>query len=125
MNAHILACAVYGQPNTAQKSPRSVEYDVIARITSRLRAAIEDKPQNFALVAETMHENRRLWTELAIDLSGAGNGLPAPLRLQLLQLAQFTLRHTDDVLAGREDAAVLVDINLAILRGLSGKVGAT
>lgn len=121
MNAHILACAAYGQPNTAQKTPRSAEYDVIARITSRLRSAIEASPPNFPNVAQTMYENRRLWNELAVDLVGSGNGLPDALRLQLLQLAIFTSRHTDDVLAGNADPAVLVDINLAILRGLSGK----
>ena len=121
MNAHSLASAAYGQPNTAQKAPRSAEYDVIARITSRLRAAVETSPPNFPHVVQAMYENRRLWTELAADLSGSGNGLPDPLRLQLLQLATFTLRHTEEVLAGKADAAVLVDINLAILRGLSGK----
>ncbi|MGL4415016.1 flagellar biosynthesis regulator FlaF [Roseinatronobacter monicus] len=125
MNAHTLANAAYGQPNTAQKTPRSAEYDVIARITSRLRTAVESSPQNFAHVAQAMYENRRLWTELASDLSGSGNGLPDTLRLQLLQLAAFTLRHTDEVLAGRAEAAVLVDVNLAIMRGLSGKVDMT
>lgn len=121
MNAHTLACAAYGQANTAQKTPRAAEYDVIARITSRLRCAVENTPQNFALLAEAMHENRRLWTELAIDLSDSGNQLPDQLRLQLIQLARFTLRHTDDVLSGNGEAAILIDINLAILRGLSGK----
>jgi flagellar biosynthesis activator protein FlaF len=121
MNAHSLASAAYGQANTAQKTPRAAEYDVIARITSRLRTAVETSPRNFAMLAEAMHENSRLWTEFAIDLAGTGNGLPQTLRVQLLQIAQFTLRHTDKVLSGQEDPAVLVDINLAILRGLSGK----
>jgi flagellar protein FlaF len=121
MNAHALACAAYGQPNIAQKSPRSAEYDVIARITSRLRSTIESTPQNFALLAEALHDNRTLWMELAIDLAGSGNGLPGPLRMQLLQLAQFTLSHTDKVLADQADPAILVEVNLSILRGLAGK----
>lgn len=125
MNAHTLACAAYGQPNSAQKAPRSAEYDVIARITSRLRLAAEASPPNFPDIVQAMYENRRMWNELAVDLAGSGNGLPDPLRLQLLQLATFTSRHTDEVLAGHADAAVLVDINLAILRGLSGKADAS
>ena len=120
MNAHALAHAAYGQANTAQKHPRSAEYDVISRITARLRRAVEDNPANFAQLVDAMTENRRLWTELAVDLASPGNALPAPLRVQLLQLAQFTLRHSEEVLAGRADAAVLIDINLAILRGLAG-----
>lgn len=123
MNAHALAHAAYGQVNTAQKTPRSAEYDVISRITARLRRAVEAQPADFARLADAMTENRRLWTELAIDLASPGNALPATLRVQLLQLAQFSLRHGEEVLAGRADAAVLVDINLAILRGLAGNGG--
>lgn len=123
MNAHAKAHAAYMTPNMAYKTPRSAEYDVISRITARLRSAINAQPFVFADLAAAMQENRVLWMELATDLASSGNALPTQLRAQLLGLAQFSLRHTEAVLAGRDSAEVLVDINLAILRGLSGKAG--
>lgn len=121
MNAHSMAVAAYGNPNTAQKTARSAEYDVIARITSRLRKAIDGGAQSFPALAEAMTENRLLWTEFASDLARSDNQLPDGLKVQLLNLAQFTLTHTNAVIEGRADADVLVDINTAIMRGLSGK----
>lgn len=121
MNAHALAVTAYGAPSAACKSPRSVEYEVMSRITSRLRAARDAKPFVFAALADAMYENRKLWVELAVDLAAPENALPQGLRVQLLGLAQFSLRHTDAVLNGDETPDALIDINLAILRGLSGK----
>ncbi len=125
MNAHALASAAYGNPRTAYKAPRAAEYEVIARITGRLRKAVEAEYAPFSKVAEALHENRRLWVELAIDLANPDNALPQQLRVQLLGLAQFTITHTAAVLEGRASAEVLVDINTAVLRGLSGKADVT
>ncbi len=121
MNAHSMAVAAYGNPNTAQKTGRSAEYEVIARITWRLRKAIDGGAASFPALAEAMTENRRLWTEFASDLARSENQLPDSLKVQLLNLAQFTLIHTNAVLEGRADADVLVEVNTAIMRGLSGK----
>jgi flagellar protein FlaF len=121
MNAHTRALASYGNPATALKSARSAEYDVMARITSRLRKALAGGKLSFPQLAEALNENRRLWTEFAIDLANPENKLPKALRLQLLNLAQFSLNHTNQVLDGTASAEVLVEINTAVLRGLSGK----
>ncbi len=121
MNAHALAHAAYANPNMAQKSARSAEYDVISRITSRLRNAIRDSSTDYPALVAALDENRRLWVELASDVAGPDNALPLALRASILGLAQFTLRHTEAILAGHQHGDVLVDINLAILRGLSGK----
>lgn len=125
MNAHVMAAAAYGVPNTAYKTPRIIEYELISKITARLSNAIKAQPFIFADLAEAMHENRRLWVELAMDLATKGNQLPDQLRLQLLGLAQFSVRHIDQVLDGKDSAEVLVDINLAVMRGLAGKAGGT
>jgi len=121
MNAHAMAAATYGNPQMAQKTARTAEYQVIARITSRLQKAVNQGSLGFPALAEAMTENRRLWTEFATDLASAENGLPEALKGQLLNLAQFTMRHTEQVLAGDARADVLIDINIAIMRGLSGK----
>jgi len=125
MNAHAQALAAYGTPNIAQKPPRAVEYDLLARITARIRAAISAGPTAFPALAEALTENRRLWTEFALDLASDDNLLPADLRAQLLGLAQFTLSQTEAVLKGTDGAEALVEINVAIMRGLNGESGLT
>ncbi len=126
MNAQSMAIAAYGNPRTAQKTARAAEYEVMARITSRLRKAQNDNRESvkflsYPALAEALVENCRLWTRLAADLMDSDNPLPEALKGQLLSLAQFTLSHTDEIFEGRESAEVLIEINTAVMRGLAGK----
>ena len=121
MNAHAQALAAYGTATSTNKTPRAVEYDVFARITARMRRAAADGATAFPALAAALTDNRRLWTELALDLASDGNQLPETLRAQLLGLAQFTMRHTDGILSGSVSADDLVEINLAVMRGLKGQ----
>jgi flagellar biosynthesis activator protein FlaF len=123
MTALAYAPSLYGQHGLGLKLPRAQEYDVIARITSRLKSAEATLPHGFPQLAEALAENRQLWITLATDVSLPENSLPVTLKVQILNLAQFTLNHTARVLQGTEECSVLVDINLAILKGLSGKGG--
>ncbi|CUX82961.1 MAG: flagella biosynthesis regulator FlaF [Roseibaca calidilacus] len=125
MNAHAQALAAYGTPNIAQKPPRAVEYDALAQVTARLRAAIAGGPTAFPALADALDANRRLWTEFTFDLASDENLLPTALRAQLLGLAKFIMSHSDAVLNGRDHAEVLVDLNVAIMRGLNGESGLT
>tara|TARA_R110000850_G_scaffold667_2_gene3972 strand:+ start:64 stop:417 length:354 start_codon:yes stop_codon:yes gene_type:complete len=116
VNATTLAQRGYA-PNAAPlKSARKAEYDVIARITSRLRSAIEAK--DFPKLIHAMHENRTLWRKLAIDVASPENLLPDDLRARLIYLAEFTEHHSRRVLRREVSATPLVEINTAILRGL-------
>ena len=123
MNAHAQALVAYGTPSRTHKPPRAVEYDLFAQVTSELRAAIGGGPAAFPALAQALTANRRLWTELALDLASDENQLPETLRGQLLGLAQFTLTHTAAVLQGDGDAEVLVEVNIAVMRGLNGQEG--
>ncbi|WP_126978923.1 flagellar biosynthesis regulator FlaF [Frigidibacter oleivorans] len=122
MNAIHLAQSAYGSPASPLRTPRSVEYDLFARITQRLRSAHQQGRPGFSALARALHDNRRLWTTLAADLARPDNGLPATLRARLLYLAQFTLSHSSKVLAGEASAEVLVDVNTAVMGGLRGTV---
>lgn len=125
MNAHSLAATYYGNPSTALKTARSAEYDVIARVTSRIKQEIDGGAMSFPNLAMALDDNRRLWTEFAVDLASPENHLPISLKVQLLNLAQFIITHTGAIMDGQGSADVLVDINTAIMRGLSGKSGTT
>lgn len=102
------------------RTPRAAEYEIFARVTHRLSAVDEADRAAFPTLAAAASDNQRLWAALAEDLMGEGNGLPGPLRGQLIGLSEFVRRHTLRVLAGQASVAPLVDINTSIMRGLRG-----
>ena len=113
MNVAAFARSTYGAHARTVKTPRDIEYDVMARITARMRQAMD-----FPELVAALDENSRLWTAFASDLAHEDNQFPGDLRAKLFSLAQFTLMHTGKVLAGEAGPQVLIDINTAIMRGL-------
>ena len=118
MNAISMAQRAYAPNSTSIRTPRGTEYEVVARITHKLKAAAENLPANFPKLAMALHENRSLWTILAADVVDQKNELPKELRARIFYLAEFTRQHTSKVLANEASVAPLLEINTAILRGL-------
>ncbi len=118
------ATTAYAQTSAPARTPRATEYEVIARITQRLVAAEQQRAQNRPAFLEALHVNERLWSTLAADVAGPGNGLPQALRARLVYLYRFTVEHSRKVREGIASAGVLIDINTAVLRGLRGEGGA-
>ncbi len=116
MNANQLARQAYG--TAPIRTPRQAEYQVLSTVTARLGAA--DAQGDFPRLVGALHDNGRLWTRLAADVANAANGLPQELRARIFYLAEFTRAHTRRVLKGEAEAQALIDINTAIMRGLSG-----
>lgn len=116
MNAFSMAQRAYAPTTAPTKSERSIEYDVIAQITHRLKAAIEK--DSYVDLLHAMHENRKLWRALAIDVADAGNQLPTDLRARIFYLSEFTDHHTSKVISRKANALPLLEINTAIMRGL-------
>ncbi len=105
------------------KSPRDLEYEVFARITGRLKTAMADACGRLTPeLATALHDNRRLWTTLAMDLAHPDNAFPSELRARLFYLAEFTMGATASLMAGKGEAAILVEINTSVMRGLRGEV---
>lgn len=124
MSATVKAQSAYDTINRIIKSPRDIEYELMASITGRLREAHSDtSPGAFPALAAAMHDNRRLWNAFATDLADGGNLFPKDLRARLFYLAEFVTQHTDKALSGNAPAEVLVDINLAVMRGLRPQGG--
>jgi flagellar biosynthesis activator protein FlaF len=121
MSAHALTQNAYGDATRAMGTPRNVEYQVFSQVTGRLnRASANGRP--FGELAMALHENLRLWTIVAMDVTNADNGLPVSLRGQLADLSKFTRSHTQKVLRQQADAAILIEINTAVMRGLRGQL---
>ncbi len=100
------------------RDARSTEYQAFARVTRSLHLIDESDPTNFAALASALHENQRLWNIIASDVAFDSNPLPESLRARLFYLGEFTRIHAARVIAGNGSAAVLIDINTAIMRGL-------
>lgn len=116
-----MARAAYASPATPIRTLRDIEYEALARVTRRLKQAASRGDGGFPALAEALHDNRLLWTALAADVAGDGNGLPNELRARLFYLAEFAMAHGRKVLGGVADPQVLIDINTAVMRGLRGE----
>ncbi len=121
MNVIEQARHAYAPTRHAIRTERSVEAQLIGQITARLRKAATAEPLDFPALVTALHENRRMWTTMAAGVSDNDNALPKELRAQLFYLAEFTEKHSRDVLRGDVNATALIDINTAILRGLNGQ----
>jgi flagellar protein FlaF len=114
----------YARRETAARSLRSIEYDLIAQVTQRLRAAWADRSSDYPGLVRALTDNQQLWSTLASDVALPGNALPAALRARLFYLYEFTAVHSRAVLENAASIDVLTDINTAVLRGLRGESGA-
>lgn len=123
MNAPNLARNAYMTPEAPLRSGRSVEYDLFARITRRLRDCRHPGSEGIAGLAAALHDNLRLWTTLAVDLADEGNALPRDLRARLFYLAEFTRVHTGRVLSSHASPDILIEINTSVMRGLANQAG--
>jgi len=117
MSAMQLAQHAYQSSGAPTKTQRSGEYDTLARVTSRLRLAVDQG--NFNQLAAAIDTNRRMWTTIAASVSDAQNSLPDEMKASLFYLSEFTNVHSRKVLTDGEDASALIDVNLAVMRGLN------
>lgn len=120
---HHPALSAYGRPDAPVRSSRAVEYDLFARVTRAITAAVTRGANDRPALIRALHDNTNLWRTLAIDVADPGNGLPTPLRAQLFYLFEFTTAHSRKVIDGSASADVLVEINTAVMRGLRGEGG--
>ena len=124
MNAIEQARKAYAPSQSTLRTAKSIEYQAFTDVVSRLKMAASRQPADFAELAAAIHDNRSLWTILAADVADEGNSLPKPLRAQIFYLAEFTNHHSTKVLKGEASADILIEINTAVMRGLSGAVPA-
>lgn len=111
----------YAALGASIKTPRSLEYELLAQITTDLISAIGSQDKDFPTLVAALHRNRELWLCWAVDVADDTNALPRDLRGQVFYLAQFVQHHTSQILSAKVDPTSLIDINKAILKGLEHK----
>lgn len=120
MNAYASPYAASHNSNLPLRNSRDIEYDAFSRATSALKAALAE--DTVPTTTAALHLNSTLWNTLMADLSTEGNGLPSELRANLISLAIFSVRHAFLIPSGRGKIEPLIDINLAVMRGLRGEL---
>ncbi|WP_255599246.1 flagellar biosynthesis regulator FlaF [Hasllibacter sp. MH4015] len=115
-----LAQTAYTSSATPVRTARGTEYAAFQSITARLNAS-RRKGAPMSDRASALHDNRKLWTILASDLADPDNRLPQSLRAQLFYLAEFSLLQSRKALDESAALDALIDINTAVMRGLSGQ----
>ena len=118
MNTQTIAKRAYAETAATTRTPSSVEYELLAKVTHRMKTAAEAGPLAFPKLVEALSDNQRLWTAFAVDVADADNGLPPELRARLFYLAEFVRVHTSKVLNKKARLGPLLEVNAAILRGL-------
>lgn len=121
MNVIEQAQQAYAPTQFPLNTPRSVETELIGKVTANLKKAAQDQKANYPRFISALHENRRLWTTMAVDVADNNNALPANLRAQIFYLAEFTEMHSSKIINEDASADILIEINTAILRGLNQK----
>ncbi|MCC1492897.1 flagellar biosynthesis regulator FlaF [Cognatishimia sp. F0-27] len=121
MNSSSLARQAYGQAVQTTRTDRSTEYLLIAKVTHRIKASAEAGALKYSDLVEALSDNQRVWTTLAVDVANENNRLPQELRARIFYLSEFVQVYTRKVLLDGASVRPLLDINSAILRGLSGK----
>lgn len=119
MNLH--ATHSYGSARSPAKDPRTVEAALLSRITARLHEANRGRKIDYPTLVSALDDNRHFWSLIAIDLASEGNRLPDTLRASLISIAGFVLSHTVSVLSSEAVVDPLLDINRAVITGLSSE----
>lgn len=119
MNALLQAQQAYAPTASATRTGRETESQLLQRSIAQLSRAAADLPRSFPQLVSALHQNRRVWTHLASSVADQDNALPADLRARLFFLAEFVEHHTRNVLRRKADVRPLIEINTAIMRGLS------
>ncbi len=107
--------------STPVRSTKDTEIEIILETTRRLKLADETRDKNFPTFAAALQDNRKLWITLAVDVADPQNGLPRELRAKIFYLSEFIQTYTRKTLAEELSVEPLLDINLAVLRGLACK----
>ncbi|WOR14489.1 flagellar biosynthesis regulator FlaF [Hyphomonas sp. FCG-A18] len=117
---HSLARQAYGQVQHRTAGPKEIEHAVFEQITEALQDVAKTEAPVPNVYADAVSRNMELWTILAADLMSDANALPLETKQGLLGLSEFVRRTSMTLLTEGGDVTDLIDVNIAIMRGLRG-----
>lgn len=112
----------YQQVQKRVETPRETEYRLFAQVTRALIEASQLPRVEIAKRMDALDWNRKVWTFMASDCADNNNGLPEQLRASFISLAIFVDKYTSQIMQQGVEFEPLIDINRAIMQGLSGQI---
>ena len=122
MTASALARHAYNQTTKTTASARSIERQLLARLTTAMVVAEKNRKTDHPGYIHALSKNLEFWTVVAGDVASENNKLPQELRANLFYLFEFTRAHSRKIINGDDalDTEPLIEINQNIIRGLQG-----
>ena len=114
-----MSLQAYQQATTRAENPREAEYRLFGQVTRALMAVADTPEHDHGVRMRALDWNRRLWSTLANDCANPANGLPQPVRAQIISLSLWVSKHTSQVMRRREEVGPLIDVNRIIMQGLA------
>jgi flagellar protein FlaF len=115
-----MSVRAYQQAAQRAEPPRDLEYRLLGQVTRALMDASELDPADFVGRIDALDWNRRVWSALANDCASQANSLPAAVRAQIISISIWVSRHTSQVMRREATIEPLIEVNRAIMQGLSG-----
>lgn len=120
----------YQAAHVQTASPLSVEVMAFNRVTAALEQCARDaakgresdptqRVERHVRLCDAVYQNSRLWITVLDDLVSPDNRLPQDLKQRLASLGATSVTHGRKVLANQATVQLLIDINRAIIVGLS------
>lgn len=125
MNALNMARTAYSSVAGPVRTNQGAEYDAFSQITGKIKTASQKGASGYPELVSALHENQRLWLILATDVANPDNQLPDLLRAQVLYLAEFVQVQSGRILRDSASVDALIDVNLAVMRGLRDQGAST
>jgi flagellar protein FlaF len=114
-----MSLQAYQKAQRSAESPRDTEYRLFAQVTQALIEANKIGRSNIPKFVDALDWNRRLWSALAVDCAAEGNKHPDALRAQIISLSLWVSRFSSDAVGSGASLDPLIDVNKAIMAGLS------
>lgn len=125
MNRAHYASNVYAKSAIETANRRELEASLLLRAAAQLQAVADRWNEKPPGLAEALLYNRRLWLVFIDAVSSDGNGLPASVRQNILNIGGFVLGEIFSLMTKPDRAHLenLIRINRKLAAGLSGQAG--
>lgn len=121
MQTAAMATEGYSQNRSQTKTAKSIEYDAVSKITFLMQSSLTPPGIPFSRLCEVIGKNRKLWRIFSLEALNPQNPLARETKERILSLASFVDSYSSRVLRREADPTALVEINIAIMRGLKGE----
>jgi len=105
--------------------PGAIDIDCFRRVTAALTHCAAETAggqdgghERRQRLVRTIYDNMALWGEVLHKMLRGRSDLPEPLRAQLIELAEVSIRHCSHVLRGDAALDPLIAVNRSIIDGL-------